>query len=384
MRNKKYGFLGKYLRREDRVTDEEFGRMKKVTKDNSRVDNKFHLYFSLETRLVIRLFLFVLLAICSYWFVRESYSVEGNAELPYTEYGNVNYRVLVNSDEYYGDNYLESGKQYLSDVINTIETNFDYNLNLTRGMNYKYSYSIDGTLYIDSEDSGKNLITNNYNFAKQDVTSGVDGTQISVQEPINLNFKEYNDFVKNYKRKYGIDVTSKLVVKMSVDYEGIADIFKAKKNKKSVVEMTIPLGEKETSVAVKKIDSSDKFIEKNGNKLDNDVLLCAGIVLFVIAVLILFNSISFLIKLVPKKSKYDKKKEEILKNYDRVIVVSKKEPDIYGLKVIECNSFNELFDAQQALEKPIVYYEIVKGQKALFIINNGTEVYRYVLKDCDL
>ena len=384
MRNKKYGFLGKYLRREDRVTDEEFGRMKKVTKDNSRVDNKFHLYFSLETRLVIRLFLFVLLVICSYWFVRESYSVEGNAELPYTEYGNVNYRVLVNSDEYYGDNYLESGKQYLSDVINTIETNFDYNLNLTRGMNYKYSYSIDGTLYIDSEDSGKNLITNNYNFAKQDVTSGVDGTQISVQEPINLNFKEYNDFVKNYKRKYGIDVTSKLVVKMSVDYEGIADIFKVKKNKKSVVEMTIPLGEKETSVAVKKIDSSDKFIEKNGNKLDNDVLLCAGIVLFVIAVLILFNSISFLIKLVPKKSKYDKKKEEILKNYDRVIVVSKKEPDIYGLKVIECNSFNELFDAQQALEKPIVYYEIVKGQKALFIINNGTEVYRYVLKDCDL
>ena len=384
MRNKKYGFLGKYLRREDRVTDEEFGRMKKVTKDNSRVDNKFHLYFSLETRLVIRLFLFVLLVICSYWFVRESYSVEGSAELPYTEYGNVNYRVLVNSDEYYGDNYLESGKQYLSDVINTIETNFDYNLNLTRGMNYKYSYSIDGTLYIDSEDSGKNLITNNYNFAKQDVTSGVDGTQISVQEPINLNFKEYNDFVKNYKRKYGIDVTSKLVVKMSVDYEGIADIFKVKKNKKSVVEMTIPLGEKETSVAVKKIDSSDKFIEKNGNKLDNDVLLCAGIVLFVIAVLILFNSISFLIKLVPKKSKYDKKKEEILKNYDRVIVVSKKEPDIYGLKVIECNSFNELFDAQQALEKPIVYYEIVKGQKALFIINNGTEVYRYVLKDCDL
>lgn len=384
MRNKKYGFLGKYLRREDRVTDEEFGRMKKVTKDNSRVDNRFHLYFSLETRLVIRLFLFVILAICSYWFVSKSYAVEENAELPYTEYGNVSYRVLVNSDEYYGDNYLESGKQYLSDVINTVETTFNYNLSLTRGMNYKYSYSIDGALYIDSEDSGKNLITNKYSYAKQDVISGVDGTQISIQEPINLNFKEYNDFVKNYKRKYGINVESRLVVKMSVDYEGSADIFKTKKSKKALVELTIPLGEKETSVNVKKVDVSDKFIEENGSKLSNDVLLCAGIVLFVISMLILFNSISFLIKLVPKKSKYEKKKDEILKNYDRVIVVSKKEPDIYGLKVIECNSFNELFDAQQALEKPIVYYELVKGQKALFIINNGTEVYRFVLKECDL
>lgn len=384
MRNKKYGFLGKYLKREDKVTDEEFKNMKKVTKDKSYVDNKFHLYFSLETRVVIRLFLFVILAICSYFFVRESYAVEGKSELPYTEYGNVNYRVLVNSDEYYGDNYLESGKQYLSDVINTIETNFDYRLNMTRGMNYKYSYSIDGSLYIDSEDSGKNLITNKYSYAKQDIVSGVDSNQISIQEPINLNFKEYNDFVKNYKRKYGINVTSRLVVRMSVNYEGSADIFKTKKDKKTVIELNIPLGEKETSVNVKKIDVSNKFVEESGSKLGNDVLLCAGIVLFVIAVLILFNSISFLIKLVPKKSKYEKKKDEILKNYDRVIVVSKKEPDIYGLKVIECNSFNELFDAQQALEKPIVYYELVKNQKALFIINNGTEVYRYILKDCDL
>jgi hypothetical protein len=304
--------------------------------------------------------------------------------MPYTEYANATYRVLVNSDEYYGSSYLESGKQYLSDVVNTVETNFDYKLNFTRGMNYKYSYSIDGALYIDSEDSKKNLITNKYNYAKQDVISGVDDSSVRIQVPINLNFKEYNDFVKNYKRKYGVSVVSKLVVKMTVNYEGTADIFKDKHKKTSVVEMIIPLGEKETSVGVAKIDKSDKFVEENGNKLVNDVLLCAGIVLFVLAIILLFNSISFLLKLIPKKSKYNKKKDEILKNYDRVIVLSKKEPDIYGLKVIECTTFNELFDAQQSLDKPIVYYELIKNQKALFIIHNGTEVYRYILKECDL
>ena len=61
----------------------------------------------------------------------------------------------------------------------------------------------------------------------------------------------------------------------------------------------------------------------------------------------------FIIKVLPKKTKYCKKRDELLKNYDRVIVTSKKIPDIEGLKVVECNSFNELFDAQRRLKRLI-------------------------------
>lgn len=380
MKDKKYGFLRNH---DEKITDADFRQMKKVTKEKSYTDNKLHLYLNLETRIVIRVILIILFSICSYYFIQKSYLVETESEIPYTEYGNVTYRVAVNDNEYYGE-YLESGKQYVSDVVNTFESTFDYRLDLTKGMNYKYTYDLVGTLYIDSEDSGKNLVTNTYTYVDDKLVTGVDNTNISIQLPLNINFKEYNDFVKNYKRTYGVNVDSRLVVRLSFDYEGNASIFKEKKNKSSFVEMVIPLGEKETSATVNKIDKSDSFVETTDSELINDVLLSAGIVLLVFAVLVALSTAVFIVKVLPRKTKYCKKRDELLRNYDRVIVTSKKEPDIEGLKVVECNSFNELFDAQQSLDKPIVYYELVKNQKALFIIHNGSEVYRYVLKECDL
>ena len=356
MREKKFKFLRNH---DEKITDADFRQMKKVTKEKSYTDNKLHLYLNLEARIVIRVILIILFSICSYYFIQKSYLVETESEIPYTEYGNVTYRVAVNDNEYYSE-YLESGKQYVSDVVNTFESNFDYRLNLTKGMNYKYTYDLVGTLYIDSEDSGKNLVTNTYTYVDDKLVTGVDNTNISIQLPLNINFKEYNDFVKNYKRTYGVNVDSRLVVRLSFGYEGSSSVFKEKK------------------------DKSDSFVETTDSELINDVLLSAGIVLLVFAVLVALSTVVFIVKVLPRKTKYCKKRDELLRNYDRVIVTSKKEPDIEGLKVVECNSFNELFDAQQSLDKPIVYYELVKNQKALFIIHNGSEVYRYVLKECDL
>ena len=48
------------------------------------------------------------------------------------------------------------------------------------------------------------------------------------------------------------------------------------------------------------------------------------------------------------------------------------------------NSFEELLDVRDNLEKPILFYEIHKGQKSLFVVKSGNISYRYVLKLADL
>ena len=78
------------------------------------------------------------------------------------------------------------------------------------------------------------------------------------------------------------------------------------------------------------------------------------------------------------------RRDKLLKDYDKVIVNSKKIPNIKGLNIIDCYSFQELFDAQKLLEKPIIYFEIVKDQKALFFIIDGDDMYQFVLKECDV
>jgi hypothetical protein len=41
-------------------------------------------------------------------------------------------------------------------------------------------------------------------------------------------------------------------------------------------------------------------------------------------------------------------------------------------------------DAQRMLEKPIIYFEIIKNQKCTFYIIDDKDVYEYTLKECDL
>ena len=366
------------------VTDEEFASMKKVTVDKSYKDKGFHLYFNVKDRIAFRIIILVFLLFTGIIFVQKSFLVETKNEIEYTEYGNVNYKVLVNNDEYYDSTYMESGKQYLSDVVNTIDAVFNYTLSFNSGMNYKYNYKVDGILYIDSKESGKNLVTNTYSLVEPNKLAIADGTSINLELPVKIDYQQYNAYVKNYKQKYNVLTESRLVVKLSLDYEGVASIFKDKKQKSSVVEMVIPLGNKETAISVNGIDGKDSFVEISASELINDVLFSIGVVLLILAALLLICTIVFIIKVIPKKSKYCKKRDELLKTYDRVIVVSKTMPETNDLNVISCNTFNELFDAQQSLDKPIIFHELIKNQKAMFIIRNDNDLYKYVLKDCDL
>ena len=384
MREKKFRKLRKMLGLDNSVTDEEFASMKKVTVDKSYKDKRFHLYFNAKDRIAFRLIILFFLIFTGFIFVQKSYLFETKNEIEYTEYGNVNYKVLVNNDEYYDSTYMESGKQYLSDVVNTIDAVFNYNLNFNSGMNYKYTYKVEGILYIDSKESGKNLVTNTYSLVKPNKLAIADGTSINLELPIKIDYQQYNEYVKNYKQKYNVLTESRLVVKLSLDYEGVAAVFKEKKQKSSVVEMVIPLGNKETSISVNGIDNKDSFVEVSASELINDVLFSIGLVLLLSAVLLFICTIIFVIRVTPKKSKYCKKRDELLKTYDRVIVVSKTMPEINDLNVISCNTFNELFDAQQSLDKPIIFHELIKNQKAMFVIRNDNDLYKYVLKDCDL
>ena len=47
-------------------------------------------------------------------------------------------------------------------------------------------------------------------------------------------------------------------------------------------------------------------------------------------------------------------------------------------------NFNELLDVRDNLEKPIIFSEIHKGQKSVFIVRTANETYRYILKLVDL
>ena len=177
------------------------------------------------------------------------------------------------------------------------------------------------------------------------------------------------------------NVYLQMEVKVEVTNSKISETFKTS----DVIEVKIPL--MSTNVTVSMVDSIDKedmYIEHTKSELINEASLFVGIILFILDTIFVLITISFIVKTTPKKSKYVRLRNGLLRSYGNVIVNTKNIPEFEGYNVISCYSFSELMDAQKLLKKPILYKEIVKDRKCIFVVVSDNDLYEFVLKEADI
>ena len=116
----------------------------------------------------------------------------------------------------------------------------------------------------------------------------------------------------------------------------------------------------------------------------NAVFGLVGIAFLVGGVIVVIRLIVLVYKVVNgPTSTYEKKLSQILAEYDRVIVISRSEYNIDPNKqFIKVDSFYELLDARDTLEKPIIY-EKVNSVKSFFYVEDNDRIYRYAMKESD-
>lgn len=59
-------------------------------------------------------------------------------------------------------------------------------------------------------------------------------------------------------------------------------------------------------------------------------------------------------------------------------------PILENYNILKINNFNELIDVRDNLRLPIMYYEVVKHEKAHFYILHENNLYLYTLKNIDI
>ena len=125
-------------------------------------------------------------------------------------------------------------------------------------------------------------------------------------------------------------------------------------------------------------------MKKVGLDSVNAVFGLVGIAFLVGGVIVVIRLIVLGYKVVNgPTSTYEKKLSQILAEYDRVIVISRSEYNIDPNKqFIKVDSFYELLDARDTLEKPIIY-EKVNSVKSFFYVEDNDRIYRYAMKESD-
>ena len=77
---------------------------------------------------IILLTIIIVFSLLSLYFFAQSKNVKTTNDISYQENGGVDYKVYLNDNDYYKEEYLDEGMQYISSIIDYILVDYKYSI----------------------------------------------------------------------------------------------------------------------------------------------------------------------------------------------------------------------------------------------------------------
>lgn len=334
-------------------------------------------YFSFEARVILMLLgIFTLFAI-SCFFIIKTIKYGTNEIVSYDEVSKVNYHVCLNENTIYQDSCLAENMQYVSSIVHNIATSFKYNVDFSENINYDISYNVVGALEIyDINDPTKLLLKQEETLLRKTKLTD-ESNNININADVDINYAKYNNIVEEYKKRYNLDLVANLKVILYVN-----DL----KENRNVAYITIPLGKQTFNISKNNISNLNQKVKIIVNSWNKNTIFYGSIATLILlfSLILLYKMTHLVWKVTNNRNKYQAKLSQILREYDRIIVVARDgyESNVTK-KIIKVESFDELLDARETLEKPIIYSK-VNPVKSEFIVEDDEKLYKYVFKEADI
>lgn len=339
---------------------------------------------SLIKKSVFYFILFLIFFELGLYLIFNSFNIGRNENVSYTEEGNVDYSVCLNKNEFYESQCLNKNMSYVAGLIDNIPINFSYNFSFNDDKIIdNLEYEIIGKLVIYSNDTSTSYYEKEY-VLKNKTSEGVikQSDYYSFSDNVDIDYGYYNKIATNFKSQYGVDASSYLEVYLNVYKDS-----SLKNNiSPSKISINIPLSQRSIEIKInsEEINRSQKqTIVNNEFSFSNLSGFIIGIILTLVSFCFFGGILKIFLKLKVKESKYDKLLNKILKEYDRLVVITTTIPNFDDYQIIEINSFNELIDVRDNLRLPIMYYNITSHKKSYFYILHENNLYLYILDSDD-
>ncbi len=331
--------------------------------------------------------LILLLTCFTVIFYMQTFIFKSQSSFKYIEKSTVDYTVNLKDNDYYDKETLPSGMNYIANLIQNINVNFDYSFATSEVLKYKTTYSVDAIVRVYDDTDKKEILYEKTERLVNEKTINEDKLKHKdFSQKVDIDYQYFNDFVKSFKSSYALTSGSDLTIVFNVETHAESDKFSNKIDLNSTSSLVIPLTEQTLNI---KIDSNDinntKTIYEDRGIKDLNIRYLVGFILSLFLDLFFILSLIRIVYLLMKeRSKYDITLKKLLKDYDSIIGSTHNSLDEKGYKVLNMLSFEELRDIHDNLGTPIIYNEIKAHKLSEFIIIHDSIIYKYTLDEKDI
>lgn len=318
----------------------------------------------------------IIFVIAAFFFWNQSQKIVIKSEIPYEEKGTTNYKVYLDKNDYYDKEYLDEGMQYISSIIDYVEIDFNYTASYADVQDYDAYKSIVANIVVtDSDDNNKVIYTKKEKIKEEKMSLD----DLSIEDTLKLDYKKYNSLVNAMKTKYGISANCNLEIAYNIVYSSKnQEINEAKK-----LSVNIPLSKQMITIQKgETINNNGLYTIQDRNSIYNSIMI------FFAILMILFTGCDIIILImritnkINKQSKYDRFLSKALKEYDSYITQTKDESFLPDKPVIKVNSFKELLDVRNNIDKTIIYTKLSEDASKFEIIDEV--IYEYIVTRDDM
>ena len=340
------------------------------------VDINARRYFSFESRIILFLVIIIVSFFSAGLLIYKSITSASDSRITYKEKSIINYSVCINdSNNYYQDSCLDEDMQYITNIVDKIPVKFEYEVNYNKSIDSMLNYYAVSKITIYNEKGGKILHTTEEVLLERTSYSVV-GENANILLDVVIPYGDYSRYVQKYNEQYNVSSYAVVDIDFYVDNGNL--IKKAANLNMALTDLTFSI--EKTEVANDKLNMS--IIDGETYGINSSYAL-VGIIFVLFGLIAIIRLSNLVYKITATASLYDKKLQRILREYDRLIVISRGDYIVDESKrLIKVTSFRELLDARNTLEKPIVYVRI-NNVKSEFYVEDSEAIYKYTMKEAD-
>jgi len=312
----------------------------------------------LNKSFIIALILFVVFSSVDAFLLNNIFNKNNEDKLTYTRTGNPTYKVCYKENDAYNE-CLNEGMQYISSLIDYIDIKYNYDFVTNKNTDYTYSYYIEAEVTVFDKDNKSIIYTKKHELLSKKQGAVTESSNYNINESVKIDYNEFNSYIRDLKNSYGITANSNMIVRMYINTNGISKEFKDAINTNDVLEITIPLTERQINITLpsEKLNVVEMLVQEN----DTSSIKVILVVTLFITLLSMLYVIYIVIKKGNKKN-YLSEIKRINKVYDSIVAEgdtsqSKLEEKDFE-NVIPIKSFEELVDIAMREQKNIIWTEI--------------------------
>lgn len=309
----------------------------------------------------------------------------------YSDSSELDYNVYLKDNDFYTTSYLPKDRAYISTLIDYIDASFNYDFNVTEDINLGYKYYISAKLVIDGS-SGKRIYENEDILLDKTKIKKVQDKKFSILENVKIDYNKYNQLASSFMNKYDISAKANVIVSMYVGVAGTYEEFQKELNDSAVVSFEIPLTVNTTEIKMNydlKNNVNEKF-EYGKTSIIHPVLFVISLIVAIVDIIFLVWELIVYTVNKDDKVKYQEKLKKIFRDYGPYIskkaMTANTKEIMYtvSLRIEVVDSFDDLINVRDSIEKPILFYEAIPGEQSVFYIIDTKVSYIYIMnaKDC--